>query len=102
MTTALERACKVQKVPQGQWPAILWLSFPNKGRDKLLTVREEDAEHYSALKSARIDGFGLSNEQYRIKFRDTQKANTQDWVDFTDSAIKALEGWLHESKVLDY
>ncbi|XP_078523363.1 uncharacterized protein LOC144792289 [Lissotriton helveticus] len=61
--TALERACMVQQVPQDQWAAILWYSFSEKGRDRLLTVRPEDAKNYSVLKSALIEGFGLTTEQ---------------------------------------
>ncbi|XP_078508461.1 uncharacterized protein LOC144768563 [Lissotriton helveticus] len=100
--TALERACMVQQVPQDQWAAILWYSFSEKGRDRHLTVRPEDAKHYSVLKSALIEGFGLTTEQYRLLFRDTQKAQTQNWTDFVDCATKALEGWLQGSKVSDY
>ncbi|XP_078528725.1 uncharacterized protein LOC144806177 [Lissotriton helveticus] len=100
--TALERACMVQQVPENQWAAILWYSFSEKGRDRLLTVRPEDAKNYSVLKSALIEGYGLTTEQYRLLFRDTQKAQTQDWTDFVECATKALEGWLQGSKVSDY
>ncbi|KAJ1159544.1 hypothetical protein NDU88_000051 [Pleurodeles waltl] len=99
---ALERACAVQDVPQKQWAAILWLSFTGKGRDRLLTVKENDANNFQVLKNALLDGYGLTTEQYRIKFRDTKKESSQDWVDFIDQAVKALEGWLHGSKVTDY
>ncbi|KAJ1081475.1 hypothetical protein NDU88_001657 [Pleurodeles waltl] len=99
---ALERACNVQGVPQRQWAAILWLSFSGKGRDRLLTVTESDASDFTVLKNALLDGYGLTTEQYRIKFREIKKESSQDWVDFVDHSVKALEGWLHGSKVSDY
>ncbi|KAJ1117697.1 hypothetical protein NDU88_005894, partial [Pleurodeles waltl] len=43
--------------------------------------------------------FGLTPEQYRLKFRDTQKTSTQSWVDFVDISVKALEGWIQGNKV---
>lgn len=99
--TALERACKVQQVPQEQWAAILWLSFEGRGRDRLLTVSDEDARNYLVLKSVLIEGLGLTTEQYRLMFRETQKTQTQDWSEFVECATKALEGWLLGSKVTD-
>ncbi|KAJ1178944.1 hypothetical protein NDU88_004184 [Pleurodeles waltl] len=99
---ALERACVVQDVPQRQWAAILWLSFSGKGRDRLLTVKESDANNFTVVKNALLDGYGLTTEQYRIKFRETKKESSQDWIDFIDHSVKALEGWLHGSKVTDY
>ncbi|KAJ1089761.1 hypothetical protein NDU88_002906 [Pleurodeles waltl] len=99
---ALERACVVQDVPQRQWAAILWLSFSGKGRDRLLTVKVSEANDFKVLKNALLDGYGLTTEQYRMKFRETKKESSQDWVDFVDHSVKALEGWLHGSKVTDY
>ncbi|KAJ1173424.1 hypothetical protein NDU88_005259 [Pleurodeles waltl] len=46
--------------------------------------------------------FGLTPEQYRMKFRDTQKVSTQSWVDFVDTSLKALEGWIIGNKVNTY
>ncbi|KAJ1091034.1 hypothetical protein NDU88_004162, partial [Pleurodeles waltl] len=73
---ALERACVVQDVPQRQWAAILWLSFSGKGRDRLLTVKESEANDFKVLKNALLDGYGLTTEQYRIKFRETKKESS--------------------------
>ncbi|KAJ1159392.1 hypothetical protein NDU88_012059 [Pleurodeles waltl] len=99
---ALERACVVPDVPQRQWAAILWLSFSGKGRDRLLTVKESEANDFKVLKNALLDGYGLTTEQYRMKFRETKKESSRDWVDFVDHSVKALEGWLYGSKVTDY
>ncbi|KAJ1124930.1 hypothetical protein NDU88_003377 [Pleurodeles waltl] len=65
-------------------------------------MKENDANNFQVLKNALLDGYGLTTEQYRIKFRETKKESSQDWVDFIDHSVKALEGWLHGSKVTDY
>ncbi|KAJ1143257.1 hypothetical protein NDU88_009568, partial [Pleurodeles waltl] len=54
------------------------------GRDRLLIVREDDADNYQILKNALLDGLGLPTEHYRLKFRETRKESSQDWTDFVD------------------
>ena len=53
------------------------------------------------MKGTLIEGFGLTTEEYRVKFRETHKTSSQSWVDFVDFSVKTLGGWLKGSNVQD-
>ncbi|KAJ1144688.1 hypothetical protein NDU88_010985 [Pleurodeles waltl] len=99
---AFERALQMRRVKPQYWGSLLWELVPNSGRDRLLTMSGEDADSYPSMKSCLTKKFGLTPEQYRLKFRDTQKTSTQSWVDFVDTSLKALEGWIIGNKVNTY
>ncbi|KAJ1167473.1 hypothetical protein NDU88_007864 [Pleurodeles waltl] len=96
---AFERALQMRKVKPQYWGSLLWELVPNSGRDRLLTMSGEDADSYPSMKSCLTKKFGLTPEQYRLKFRDTQKTSTQSWVEFVDISVKALEGWIQGNRV---
>ncbi|KAJ1185930.1 hypothetical protein NDU88_002716 [Pleurodeles waltl] len=99
---AFERALQMRRVKPQYWGSLLWELVPNSGRDMLLTLREEEADSYPSMKRCLTKRFGLIPEQYRMKFGDTQKVSTQSWVDFVDTSLKALEGWIIGNKVNTY
>ncbi|KAJ1167485.1 hypothetical protein NDU88_007877 [Pleurodeles waltl] len=99
---AFERALQMRRVRPQYWGSLLWELVPNSGRDRLLTLRGEEADSYPSMKRCLAKKFGLTPEQYRMKFRDTQKVSTQSWVDFVDTSLKALEGWIIGNKVNTY
>ncbi|KAJ1088516.1 hypothetical protein NDU88_001673 [Pleurodeles waltl] len=99
---AFERALQMRRVRPQYWGSLLWELVPNSGRDRLLTLRGEEADSYPSMKRCLAKKFGLNPEQYRMKFRDTQKVSTQSWVDFVDISLKALEGWIIDNKVDTY
>ncbi|KAJ1191755.1 hypothetical protein NDU88_001071 [Pleurodeles waltl] len=89
---AFERALQMRRVKPQYWGSLLWELVPNSGRNRLLTLRGEEADSYPIMKRCLTKTFGLTPEQYRLKFRDTQKTSTQSWVDFVDNFSKSTGG----------
>ena len=81
---AFGNACKVKKNYLKTIGAIIWEMFSDKCRDTLLTLSDTECESYDLMKGSLIEGFGLTTEEYRVKFTDTVKSTPQTWVDFVD------------------
>ena len=54
------------------------------------------------MKGTLIDGFELTTEKYRKKFRGSKKDPDQSWVDFVDCSVKTIGGWVTGNEVTDY
>ena len=100
--TAFERACSMRNIPLKYWGAILWELFLGKCRDRCLTMDDEETKSYDLMTGTLIEGFGLTTEEYRVKFRETHKTSSQSCVDFDDFSVKTVGGWLKGSDVKDY
>ena len=79
----------MRKVGHQHWGSLLWELFSVKGRDRLLNLHDDVAEFYDHMKDTLMEGFRLTTEEYRVKFRDTQKGHNQTWVEFVDSSVEA-------------
>lgn len=86
-------------MPEKNWGAGLWKHFEASGTAVLTPLGREGALTYDKMKEALCLKYGLTPEQYRVRFRDFKKRETSTWVECVRDYTRALDGWMKGSKV---
>ena len=61
-------------------------------------LSEEDTGDYETLKSALHEGFQLTGEEYRKKFRQTKKISTDSYKEHIIKLSRYLDKWIELDK----
>ncbi|KAJ1113537.1 hypothetical protein NDU88_001779 [Pleurodeles waltl] len=90
------------RIPEKDWGTVLESYIPEVERDVLLAPEGSDRQGYPNNRKAQIEKYGLTPEDYRLRFRGSRKRSHQSWEDFMGTCRKALKGWVEGSRATTY
>ncbi|KAJ1169867.1 hypothetical protein NDU88_001755 [Pleurodeles waltl] len=97
-----EEALVACRIPEKDWGTVLESYIPEVERDVLLAPEGSDRQGYPHIRKALIEKYGLTHEDYRLRFRGSRKRSHQSWEDFMGNCCKALTGWVEGSRATTY
>ncbi|KAJ1132590.1 hypothetical protein NDU88_010897 [Pleurodeles waltl] len=93
-----EEALVGHRIPEKDWGTVLESYIPEVERDVLLAPEGSDRQGYPHIRKALIEKFGLTPEDYRLRFRGSKNQSHQSWEDFLGTCCKALTGSVEGSR----
>ncbi len=85
--------------PKQHWTILLQKAFVGKAREIFSQLSVEQSQDYDYVKDVILCAYQLNPEAYRQKFRSSQKANNQTYVEFARKKEQLFDRWCHSKNV---
>ena len=88
-----ERVAKLQNWPEEEWATRLGTLLKGKAREVYTRLSDEDATDFRILRSALLQRFCITAEEYRRKFRTTRKNHDESQREFAVRQQLYFDRW---------
>ena len=88
-----------------QWPKDkwVWLIKPKvKGKASVIVSHLSGVIDYETVKQAILDGYAITVEGHRQKFRQYYKSSSQTWYEFAKERLRLFTKWLEAGAITDF
>ena len=89
--TSFERLMAVQKIPENYWAVHLGILLTGKARDVYARLDNVDMINYDKLKCALLHRYELTEEGFRLKFRNAQIEDGETYTQY----LCRVHGYAH-------
>ena len=97
--TSFERLMGVQKIPENDWAVNLGILLTGKARDVYARLDNVDAINYDKLKRALLHRYELTEEGFRLKFRNAQIEDGETYTQYLCRVRGYAQRWIKLSGI---
>ena len=87
-----------------EWPRDKWvwlIKSKVKGRAAMIVSHLSGVNDYQTVKQAILDGYAITVEGHRQKFRQYYKSSSQTWYEFAQEKLRLFKKWLEAAGITD-
>ena len=88
-----------------QWPNDKWvwlIKSKVKGRAAVIVSHLSGESDYEEVKQAILDGYAITVEGHRQRFRQYYKGSSQTWYEFAQEKLRLFKKWLNAAAITDF
>lgn len=89
-----ERTCEKMRFERESWPQRLLTVLPCEAADVIARLSREEAEDYERVKAALLRKYRLSKEEFRQRFRKSERKPDESYAEFAYGLKANLVEWL--------